>query len=215
VRYTAATVRNPWLDIPAADYIAHMSSPEVDQLSVLGRLLEDALDRFRPRDVLVLGCSTGNGLEHVDPAVTRKVTGIDINSEYLRRLAERFPRPGFQLSLRAEDLSTSAFPDEAFDLAHCALLFEYLEWPQLLPRLAQTLRAAGGLSVVLQKPSDFTPIVTPTPFASLRQLERSFHFVDADAVVADANSVGLDLRARWTEHLKSRKAFTVLHFLKT
>lgn len=52
-----------------------MSSPEVDQLSVLSGLLKDALERFRPRDFLLLGCSTGNGLEHVDPVVTRSVTG--------------------------------------------------------------------------------------------------------------------------------------------
>ncbi len=67
-------MRNPWLEIAASDYVGHMGSPEVDQLSVLSPLLREALDMFRPRDVLLLGCSTGNGLLQVDPAVTDRVT---------------------------------------------------------------------------------------------------------------------------------------------
>jgi SAM-dependent methyltransferase len=207
-------MRNPWLDIPSADYIAHMSSPEVDQLSVLSRLVCDALDRFRPRDFLLLGCSTGNGLEHVDPAVTREVTGVDINPEYLRQLAERFPNPGFQLTLRAQDLADCGLPDDAFDLVHGALLFEYLAWPELLPRLARTLRSGGGLSVVLQRRSAALPAVTPTRFMSLRTLEPLFHFVDPERVVAQARHLRLEVQKQWTEELKSGKAFSVLHFRK-
>jgi hypothetical protein len=64
---------NPWLDIPEADYIGHMNSPAVGQRPVLGRLLGEALETVRPKVVLVLGCSTGNGLEHVNPAVTSRI----------------------------------------------------------------------------------------------------------------------------------------------
>jgi hypothetical protein len=51
--------------------------------------------------VLLLGCSTGNGLARVDPTVTRRLTGVDLNPEYLARLRDRFPDPGFELRLRA------------------------------------------------------------------------------------------------------------------
>jgi SAM-dependent methyltransferase len=207
-------MRNPWLDIPSADYIAHMSSPDVDQLSVLNRLVRDALDRFRPRDFLLLGCSTGNGLEHVDPAVTQGVTGVDINPEYLRQLAERFSNPGFRLTLQAQDLADCRLPDEAFDLAHGALLFEYLEWPELLPRLARTLRTGGGLSVVFQRPSEALPAVTRTGFMSLRKLEPLFHFVEPDSVVAQARGLRLEVQKQWTEELRSGKTLSVLHFRK-
>jgi len=38
---------NPWLEIPEADYVAHMSSPAVGQRPVLSRLLGEALERVR------------------------------------------------------------------------------------------------------------------------------------------------------------------------
>lgn len=70
---------NPWLAIPEADYVAHMSSAAVGQHSVLGRLLGEVLKSVHPEVVLVLGCPTGNGLEHVNPAVTSRVVAVDIN----------------------------------------------------------------------------------------------------------------------------------------
>src|SRR5262245_57722996 len=136
-------MRNPWLDIPESDYVAHMSSPMVDQRPVLNRLLRDVLETVRPRTLLVLGCSTGNGLEHVDREVTSRVTVVDVNPAYLRRLAERFPNPDFELEIRCADLIDCAFEPEAFDLVHAALVLEYVEWSSLLPRLGVTLAPRG------------------------------------------------------------------------
>jgi SAM-dependent methyltransferase len=204
-------MRNPWLDIPESDYIGHMTSPEVDQYTVLGRLLREVLERVRPRDLLLLGCSTGNGLEQVDATVTQRVTGVDINPAYLRRLVERFPSPDFTLTLHCVDLADYAFEPAAYDLVHAGLLFEYLEWPQLLPRLARTLRQGGTLSVVLQLLSNTSSAVTQTAFASLRQLEPLFRFVDPEALVALGRTAGLELETRRVEPLKSGKAFAVLY----
>jgi SAM-dependent methyltransferase len=104
---------NPWLDIRESDYVGHMSSPAVNQRPVLGRLLRDALDSARPAAVLVLGCSTGNGFEHVDATVTRRVTGVDLNRAYLRKLVERFPNPAFALDVQCADLAEYAFVPDA------------------------------------------------------------------------------------------------------
>ena len=171
---------NPWLAIPEADYVGHMSSPTVNQRPVLSRLLGDALESVEPRAVLVLGCSTGNGLEHVNPNVTSRVTVVDLNPAYLRRLGERFPNPGFELDIRCADLADVVLEREAFDLVHAGLVLEYVEWPLLLPRVATTLKAGGVLSIVLQLPSASSPPVTPTPFVSLQSLESLFRFVDPD-----------------------------------
>jgi SAM-dependent methyltransferase len=205
---------NPWLDIPDVDYVGHMSSPAVNQQSVLNRLFRDALGSIRPEAVLVLGCATGNGLEHVDAAVTSRVIGVDLNPTYLRRLVERFPNPRFTLEVRCADLAEYTFEPEAFDLVHAALLLEYVEWPRVLPRLAETLRPRGTFSVVLQLPSVSIPAVTPTGFTSLRALESLFRFVDRDVFVARAGDVGLVLDYRRKEPLKSAKAFEVLRFVK-
>jgi hypothetical protein len=146
--------------------------------------------------------------------VTRRVMGVDINPAYLRRLVERFPNPGFALDVRCADLAAYAFEREAFDLVHAGLVLEYVEWPPLLPRLAETVRAGGTFSVVLQCPSVSSPAVTATEFTSLRSLESVFHFVEPDVLVAQARKVGLALEYRRTEPLQSAKAFEVLRFVK-
>lgn len=205
-------MRNPWLEIPAADYLGHMASPEVDQLSVLARLFGETLERSRPRDVLLLGCSTGNGLDRIDASVTRSVTGVDINQEYLDRLREAWLHPPFDLWLECADVMTRQFDAGAFDLVHCALLFEYLDWPGLIPALARTLRPGGWFSVVLQAPSAALPAVTRTDYPSLLRLEAVFHFVDPASLIARARAAGLELQTRRTEPLTSGKTFEMLQF---
>jgi SAM-dependent methyltransferase len=205
---------NPWLAIPEVDYVGHMSSPTVNQRPLLNRLLGDALESVRPRAVLVLGCSTGNGLEHVNPNVTSRVTVVDLNPAYLRRLAERFPNPGFELDVRCVDLADVVLEREAFDLVHAGLVLEYVEWPLLLPRVATTLKSGGVLSVVLQSPSASSPPVTPTPFVSLQSLESLFRFVEPAALVEAALGERLTLSKRHTESLPAGKAFEVLRFVK-
>ncbi|HEY7190131.1 MAG TPA: class I SAM-dependent methyltransferase [Vicinamibacterales bacterium] len=207
-------MNNPWLDIPYGDYVGHMSSPQVGQHQVLNALLADALASARPCRALILGCSTGNGLEHVDPAVTSHVVAVDINPAYLARLAERFPSPPFALELRYADLETCAFERDAFDLVHAALILEYVDWARVLPRVAAALRRGGVLSTVLQLPSPGTPAVTPSTYATLRLLESIFTFVDPELLVADAASLGLGLDSRRRERLASFKAFEVLSFTK-
>jgi len=215
-RWTASTVEmiNPWLDIHVDDYVGHMSSQEVGQSQVLNRLFWEILQNVRPRNVLVLGCSTGNGFEYIDPAVTSRVVGVDINPQYLQRLVERIRSPGFSLDLQCTDLSQYAFEPAAFDLVHAALVFEYVEWIRLLPRISETLRFDGVLSVVLQTPSPVTPAVTPTRFTSLGALESIFRFVDPDVLIEEAAACGLSLEWRRSEQLNAGKAFGVLAFRK-
>jgi ubiquinone/menaquinone biosynthesis C-methylase UbiE len=205
---------NPWLAIPEADYVGHMSHPSVNQRSVLNRLMREVLEDGRPRAFLVLGCSSGNGLEHVDRAVTEHVTVIDINPSYLHRLADAFPNSGFQLEIRCADVNDTALEENTFDLVHAALVFEYVTWQPLIRRVARTLTRGGTLSVVLQRSSTSSPAVTPTPFTSLQSLESLFHFVDPDALSEAATDEGLTLALRHTEPLPSGKAFEVLRFIR-
>ena len=207
-------MRNPWLDIPEADYVGHMNSPGVGQRPVLGRMLGEVLETVRPNVVLVLGGSTGNGLEHVNPTVTSRVVVVDVNPKYLIRLRERFPNPAFALDLWSGDVIDIELGQQAFDLVHAALIFEYVEWPVLLPRIAAALRPGGVLSVILQTPSASSPAVTPTPFTSLRKLESLFRFVEPTALVDAARGEGLNLHARHTEALPAGKSFDCFRFIK-
>ena len=203
-------MENPWLDIPGDDYVGHMSSAAVGQYQALNRIFREALTDVRPRSVLVLGCSTGNGLEHIDPAVTSRVVAVDINAAYLRQLALRFPSPGFSLEPRCADLDTCGYDAEAFDLVHAGLVFEYLDWWRVLPAIAAALRAGGVLSVVLQRPSSQVSAVTPTRFASLRSLESIFRFVDPDRLMSSAAPLGLRAELRQALPLPAGKVFDMI-----
>jgi SAM-dependent methyltransferase len=205
---------NPWLEIAEADYVGHMSSAEVGQLQALGIIFSDALRAFAPAHVLVLGCSSGNGFEHIDPRVTRHVTGIEINPAYLELLASRFPAPGFELSLVCADLASYSLAPDRFDLIHAPLIFEYLDWERLFSAVVRSLRPGGILSVVLQRPSPSAPAVSRTKYSSLRKLEQLFCFVQPDALRARAARESLRIEREFSAPLKQGKAFDVLYFRK-
>jgi hypothetical protein len=57
-------VKNPWLQIPACDYEAHMALPEVAQAQALSKLMASVMKEYTPQSLAVIGCTTGNGFEH-------------------------------------------------------------------------------------------------------------------------------------------------------
>jgi SAM-dependent methyltransferase len=205
---------NPWLDVTEADYDGHMGSPAVNQTPVLAELLRDALEAVRPATVLLLGCTTGNGLEHVRPEVTSHVTAVDINAGFLAQLTGRFARPPFELQTRCLDLAVAEFEPDAFDLVHAALVFEYFDWVPAIPRLARALRPSGILSVVVQRPSTATAPVTPTPFMTIQSLAPLFHFIEPDVLSSEAIRAGLTPVFQRTVPLPSAKRFEVVRFVK-
>ena len=79
---------NPWLEISHSDYENHMT--EVGQAEVLNKLTKYCYDKYRPVNFALLGCSTGNGLEHINSETTRNVHAIDINPDYLHITRNRF-----------------------------------------------------------------------------------------------------------------------------
>jgi len=203
--------RNPWLDIPEADYIGHMGNPAVQQLQALSGLFKEALRSVCPESVLLAGSALGNGLDQLDASTTR-VTCVDINPRYLKRIEERFGTAAFSLIPICADLNTLEFSPASFDLIFAGLVMEYVDWRLVLPRFASALRPNGVLVVVLQLRTDKTPVVTPSGFTSLAALEPLFRFVDPDALVEAAGPDRLQLVLRRTDPLPSNKAFEVLHF---
>ncbi len=206
---------NPWLEISESDYLRHMGHSAVDQLAPLNRLFGDAMRTVQPRRLLMLGATTGNGLEHIDATITRQVTVVDINPQYLARLRERFPNPVFELDVRCADLEDVTFEPAAYDLVHAALVLEYVDWRALLPRVATALAPHAVCSAVLQLPSSSVAAVTPTGVASIQSLAPLFQFVDADSFIAAAATGGLRLDARRTEVLTTGKMFEVLYLAKS
>jgi len=197
---------NPWLEIPADDYEGHMA--QVGQLQALDRILAEVLAEVRPARLALPGCTTGNGLEHVDSDVTELVLGIDLNPRYLRTLQRRFGALR-GLHLLCADLARCSFRPAVFDLVHAALLLEYVDPGAVVPEMARWLRPGGTLSVVLQLPSKESAPVSETPYTSLKALAPLLHLVPPEELERIATGCGLSLERSWRVPLPRGKAFWV------
>jgi SAM-dependent methyltransferase len=162
---------NPWLRVPAADYEEHMNLPEVNQLATLSTIFAEIYARFKPASLAVPGCATGNGFEHIDPAVTRSVIGIDINGEYLDIARKRFPRLATVLTLIQAPIESCFLAESSIELVHAGLIFEYIDPGTGLERIAAWLAPDGVFSVVLQLPCASGGAVTDTRVSSVKILE--------------------------------------------
>jgi hypothetical protein len=83
-------MNHPWLEIPIADYEAHMALPAVGQAHLLGAALLRTVAQFQPCSLAVLGTAGGNGLEFVEHTSVRRMVALDFNPDYLALCSRRF-----------------------------------------------------------------------------------------------------------------------------
>jgi trans-aconitate methyltransferase len=207
-------MRNPWLDIPLADYEAHMASSEVAQAQMIADLLAQLLRTHRPRSLSVIGCAGGNGFERVDRLQTTRVVGVDINPAYLAEARRRFDGAFAALELCCADVGTDELAFAPVDLIFAALIFEHVDARVALPRLIARLAAGGLLAVLLQLPAVGVPPVTPTSHTSLAALAQVMRLVDPEAIVETARSAGLAPAGSQRIDLPTGKSFQLLRFVR-
>jgi SAM-dependent methyltransferase len=159
--------RNPWLDIPLTDYEGHMTSPAIGQARLLSDIFAEVLSAYSPESVAVLGCAGGNGFERIVPETTRRLVGIDLNPDYLEQARVRFQRRIPGLELHAGDLQTTDFTFAPVALVFAALVFEYVDAAEILPRIRRMLRRDSLLVTVVQLASDELPEISPSSYPSL------------------------------------------------
>jgi len=116
----------------------------------------------------VLGIAGGNGLDHVDPNITKRVVGLDGNPLYLDEVRRRYAGK-YILGLYRVDLAAEPVDMEPLQLVHAALVFEHA---------GTDLCPGGSLSTVLQLPSDFEQGVTASQFPSMQRLKDHFSLID-------------------------------------
>lgn len=196
---------NPWLSIPLEDYEGHMTSAGVGQLTVLAELFRCVLDLYRPESVAVLGVAGGNGLEHIDLAVTKRIAGVDINLRYLDEIRRRFGAlPG--LELHCCDLAERSCRFAPAALVHAALIFEHVGLGIALENALSLVEAGGRLSVVLQLPSKEEQGVAPTRYTSMQTLKQDFALVDTREFQRSLSWKGFKLVEQQTRSLPAGKA---------
>ena len=207
-------MKNPWLQIPASDYEAHMALPEVAQAQALSKLMAMALKEYTPTSLAVIGCSTGNGFEHIDSAHTRRVVGIDINADYLKILKTRFDDKIPSLELLEADITAEDFRINPVSMVFAGLIFEYVDVLAALRTIARCLVPGGILLSVLQLPSTESAPVTATYYKSLELLKPIMNLAAPNEFSNMCGGVGLKTIKTNTIPLKKGKAFFVGFYRK-
>jgi ubiquinone/menaquinone biosynthesis C-methylase UbiE len=160
---------------------------------MLNNFFKEVLERTNPESLVVFGSSAGNGFEHLINRKTKLVKAIDINPEYCEILKHRFSSIIRGLEVECSDLSTIQTDSNTYDLAHCALIFEYVDVEKLLVRIKNALKPGGWMSVVLQQPGTENNPVTKTSFKSLEKLGNFMHLIPSGDFREMAVKVGFEV----------------------
>ena len=207
-------MKNPWLQIPVEDYEGHMSAPGVMQLQMLDEIFESVLIEFSPRSICVLGCTAGNGFQHLVNRDFERIVGIDINPEYVGECRNWFIQDVQNLQLICANLNELELVNPMFDLIHAALIFEYVDVDALLSKISSWLKPNGILSVVLQLPSDTSSPVSETPYQSVKILIPFIKLVEPEALIKKAEKSRLFLIQESEIKLATGKRFIKAYFKK-
>lgn len=206
---------NPWVSISPEDYEKHMGHPSVNQTEFMSKCFIKSIKNNKPESILIIGCGTGCGLEHVDCTVTKRVTAIDINAKFLEVLRKRYQHKIDGLEILNGDLYKYHFGEEEFSLIYAGLVFEFVEPKKVLKKISMGLRTGGKLEFVLQLPNDDLPQVSSTNIKSIQKLGSFARLVDVDQFCTDCKAVGLNLVESTLETIESGKSFFLGSVIKT
>lgn len=201
---------NPWLNIDPADYEDHMSDKDVKQLQALNLLTKQFLDKYKPQSFALLGCTTGNGLEHINTGITKQIHAIDINPDYLKITAERYAHiPNLKTHLL--DINTDDLHLNDIDLFLLPLVLEYVDIDTAIRKVAASMSHGGNIAIVIQS-SDKADFVSKTAYSSLNALSDIASIVDEKALCNILSNHDFSLSYREVMPLKHGKSFIVLEF---
>lgn len=183
-------MRNPWLDIPLADYEAHMALPTVGQADLIAHELEILLRRYSPSSVAIMGCAGGNGFECAACSGVSRLVGVDINPQYIERARERYEGriPGLELHIADIQACQSLF--DPVDLIYAALVLEYVDLDRTMGVLAAHCNSNGVLAVLSQLPHETMAHVSPSPYTSLQLLAPGMRLLSQEELRRQAEHAG-------------------------
>jgi SAM-dependent methyltransferase len=200
---------NPWTVVQAADYERHMGPEGVNQRGALDAVFQEAYLAAQPARLLVLGCGTGDGLEHVDPSVTTRIVGVDVNLQHLGIARQRHFHLGPRLELYCAEAERFRARPGAFDLVHVPLLLEWVFPEVLVRRVAEWLAEDGTCTSVVELPGGDGP---EPPSNALRLAERAKRRVPPQELEQLFEHYGMPLRRECTVPLPHGRSFWVGSF---
>ncbi len=202
-------MENPWLNISPGDYENHMM--EIGQSQVLNDLLKESLRKYKPNSFALVGCSTGNGLEHVDCQITKVTHAIDIVPEYLTITWKRFNSRIDDLIIHNIDLNEEELSISNIDLFFVGLVLEYVDVEKALSSIIQSMNKTGSLVIVIQQTKD-TTFVTHTKYQSLENVSNISHEVNESDLNTTMVINNMKLINREVIELTIDKCFVLLEY---
>ena len=119
-------MKNPWEEIPLADYENHMKLDTVLQLQTLNEMMKGQFDTNSVSSVMILGIAGGNGLGHIQKGKFERIYGVDVNSSYLQEVMRRYPNLDGILECLCINLIDEADKLPKADMVIANLLIEYI-----------------------------------------------------------------------------------------
>lgn len=119
-------MKNPWEEIPLADYENHMKLGSVMQLQAMNEMMKAQFSDYPVSNVMILGIAGGNGLEHISKDKYERVYGVDVNSDYLKEVIHRYPDLDGILEYLCINLLHEADKLPKTDMVIANLLIEYI-----------------------------------------------------------------------------------------
>lgn len=117
---------NPWEEIDLSDYENHMSLESVYQTQAMNKMMKEQFYDYNVSSVMVLGIAGGNGLEHIDCGIFKKVYGVDINQTYLDECRKRYSSLKDIFTAICADLTSIDLQLPYAELLVANLLIEYI-----------------------------------------------------------------------------------------
>jgi len=184
---------------------------EVGQAQVLSALTKYCLDKYLPENFALIGCATGNGLEHIKSGFTKWVYTIDINQDYLNKTKETFADKISNLETIHADIQHDELNIKGIDLFFIGLVLEYVEPKKALKKIIKTLGKKGVLFIVIQKNKQ-TSFVSKTKYKSLEKLAAISNEVNENEIDEFLRSGNLSLLNREEIFLTENKSFITFEY---
>jgi hypothetical protein len=207
-------LQSPWLEVPLLDYERHMDAPSVAQASMIAETLRQLVKQKPPQSLGLLGSTGGNGLDQIDPAVTRRVVTVDINPEYLEVCRERHAKRFDSFEQVNCDLSKGCPFTEPVELVYAALVLEYIDLDAFLNYAPSLVTKNGRIAFVFQNRDKLRSPVSDTGISMLLPLAKVHLSVNVDEVANQLLARGMSVDERRAMQTPSGKLFTLLVMTK-
>lgn len=201
---------NPWEEISLSDYENHMKLNSVMQLQTMNQMMKVQFDTYPVNSVMILGIAGGNGLEHIEKNKFKKIYGIDINEEYLRKVNERYSYISDILKCICLNLleETDKLPKAELLIAN--LLIEYIGYDCFKKAVKQV--QPKYVSCIIQINTDNSWVSDSPYIHAFDDLDKVHHQIEENSLTKAMKDIGYKMIKQSENLLPNEKKLVQLDF---